>query len=402
MINKTNLLSFIKQILIYIATGMVCGVVGTLFSKGVTLVSTLRSNNPWLLYLLPLAGILSVALYQSLKVSGVGTNQVIASAQNKNLLSPKLAPAIFGASLLSHLCGASVGREGAALQLGGSSASFLSKRFHLNAQEEKILLYCGMAGVFSSVFGTPLAAAVFALEVVFVGKLFYKAIAPVFLTSLVSYFTATALGVHAEQFALTTTPQWSFTVVWKVLVLGLLTVAVSFLFCFSLKYTEKWVKALFKNPFVRAAVGGIVIIALTLAVGTRDYNGAGVGVIEAIFSHNQFEPFAFALKLLFTCLCVAAGFKGGEIVPTLFIGATFGALAGSLLGLPVAFAAAVCMISLFCGVTNCPLASILLAAELFSGKALGFIAIATLLCFCLSGKISLYTTQKARGFKNWF
>ncbi len=123
-------------------------------------------------------------------------------------------------------------------------------------------------------------------------------------------------------------------------------------------------------------------------------------IIEKIFNNNEFVSSAFAFKMLFTCVAVAAGFKGGEIVPTLFIGAAFGALAGTLLGLPAAFSAAVCMISLFCSVTNCPLASILLAAELFSGKGIGYISVAVIINYCLSGKISLYTAQKSVGFKN--
>ena len=400
---NTKKIAFVARFLIlYILMGAVCGAIGTLFSKGVLLATNLRRDNNWLLYLLPIAGIISVAVYKLLKVTDMGTNQVIKSTGRKNVLSCKLAPAVFCASLLSHLCGASVGREGAALQLGGSSALLLSKSLRLNRQEEKTLIYCGMAGVFAAVFGTPFTAAVFALEVVFVGHIYYKAILPVFITSFVSYYTASLLGAHAERFALSTVPTISFSVVWKVLLLSLLTVAISIIFCLLLEHFEKLFKKLFKNAFLRIAIGGAAVVLLTVAVGSYDYNGAGVDVIERIFNNNEFAPLAFVFKILFTCIAIGAGFKGGEIVPTLFIGATFGAVAGALLGLPVAFSAALCMTALFCGVTNCPLASILLAAELFSGKGIGYIFVAVVITYCLSGRISLYTAQKIDGFKARF
>lgn len=397
-----KIIKALKLFLIYILTGAVCGVLGTLFAKGVVFVTSLREDFSFLIFLLPLAGILSIAIYKWLNVTHMGTDDVIASAEGKNVLSPKLTPAVFLASLLSHLCGASVGREGAALQLGGSSATFLSRGLRLKENEEKTLIYCGMAGVFSSVFGTPLAAAVFALEIVFVGHICLKAVLPVFTTSFVSFFTAKLLGAHSERFVLSFVPDFSFSLLWKILLIGLLTALLGIIFCFSLRYSEKALEKMFKNPYLRIVTGSAAIILLTIALGTYDYNGAGVFVIERIFNESKFVSFAFALKLLFTVISVSAGFKGGEIVPTLFIGATFGAFIGTLLGLPAPFSAAICMCALFCAVTNCPLASILLAAELFSFNGVLYIALAVIVSFFLSGKISLYSTQKTSGFKNLF
>lgn len=395
-------ISVVKFFAICILLGIYCGIIGTLFSKSVILVTNMRQSTPWLLYFLPVAAILTVAIYKLLKVYGMGTNQVIAAANGENSLSPKLTPAIFFSALLSHLCGASVGREGAALQLGGGSAIFFGNGFKLREKQKQILVYCGMAGVFSSVFGTPLAAAVFALEVVFVGRMYFSAVIPSFVTSFASFFVARSLGAHAERFNLTEVPSVSFSALWKLLTLSLLTAALSAIFCFALLYSTKLFKKLLSNDYLRTAVGGAIIILLTLLVGVYDYNGAGINVIEKIFASNEFVPWAFALKILFTCIAVGSGFKGGEIVPTLFIGATFGAFVGMLLGLPVAFSATVGMIALFCGVTNCPFASILLAAELFSGKGIGYIAVAVIVSFCLSGKISLYPSQKSKGFKSLF
>jgi len=387
---------------LYLFLGVACGVLGTLFSKGVSYVTEIRLAKPYLLFFLPLAGLASVFLCRSLKVDGMGTNQVIKSTGRQNVLSPNLAPAVFFSSLLSHLCGASVGREGAALQLGGSSAVLLAKGFRVSRKTEKVLIYCGMAGVFSSVFGTPFAAAVFALEVVFVGHLYYHAIGPVWITSFVSFGTARLLGAHAERFALTEVPDGSISVLRNVILLSFATVLLGIVFCHALEFSEKLFEKRCKNPFLRIAVGGAAIVLLTVLAGTYDYNGAGIHVIERIFHSGEVAPGAFLWKLLFTCLAVGAGFKGGEIVPTLFIGAAFGALVGTRLGLPAACSAAISMIALFCGVTNCPLASVLLAAELFSGKGIGYILPSVVISYCLSGRISLYTAQKTSGFKNLF
>lgn len=394
-----KMLSGLKLLALYIITGAICGVIGALFSKCVGFVTNIRHDNAWLLYFLPIAGVISVAIYKWLKVTDMGTNQVIEATDGKNVLSWKLTPAVFFASVLSHLCGASVGREGAALQLGGSSAVFLSQKLKLNKEQEKVLVYCGMAGVFSSVFGTPLTAAVFALEVVFVGRIYLYALFPVFITSAASYFTAVLLGAHAERFNLSLVPTFNFSSLWRLLVLSVLTAVIGIIFCLLLKYSKKVFAKILKNAFLRIIVGGAAIVLLTLAVDSYDYNGAGINVIEKIFNNNEFVPLAFVFKILFTCIAIGSGFKGGEIVPTLFIGATFGAALGALLGLPVAFSAAICMVALFCNVTNCPVASVLLAVELFSGKGIGFAVIAVGISYCLSGKISLYSSQKIGGFK---
>lgn len=400
--NKNKIAFLFKNLIIYIILGVICGVLGTFFAKTISLVTLLRHENRWLLYFLPLAGVISVKIYKLLKVSGMGTDQVLEATEDGAKISYKLVPAIFLASTLSHLCGASVGREGAAIQLGGGTSKFFGKIFKLSENEEKILIYCGMAGVFSSVFGTPFAATFFALEVVVAGSIFFKGLIPAFITSIVSFCVAFLLGAHSERFYLSVVPEISFSVMWKLLVLCAFTALLGIAFCFGLKYSKKLFEKAFKNSFVRIAVGGIAIVILTFLVNSYDYNGAGVDVIERIFNENEFVPWAFLLKILFTIIAVGTGFKGGEIVPTLFIGATFGAFVGTLLGIPIAFSAAIGMIVLFCAVTNCPLASVMLAVELFSGKGIIYVIFAVVICYCISGKISLYPSQKAKGLKKLF
>jgi len=233
-----------------------------------------------------------------------------------------------------------------------------------------------------------------------VGSIHLKSVIPCFITAFTGYFTSRLIGAHPERFELLTVPQFSFEIAWKIVIITVLTAVLSIGFCHSLKFSSKFLRQLIKNPYIRIITGGAVILLLTAIIGNQDYNGAGIGVIEQIFNSFlnpnslSFKSEAFALKLLFTCISVAAGFKGGEIVPTLFIGSTFGALLAALLGLPIPFGAALGMILLFCGVTNCPLASLFLAVELFSGVGALYFIPTVALVFLLSGNISLYSEQR--------
>lgn len=390
----------IKLIGFGLLIGILGGVLGALFSKTLTLVTDFRSQNNWLVYFLPFAGLLSVAIYKFLKTTEMSTNTVIKSCKEENTISPALTPAIFICSAISHLFGASVGREGAALQLGGGLATILSKLFRLDDTDRQILTYCGMAGLFSAVFGTPIAAFVFALQIVYVWRINYKAILPCFITSFTAYITSVGLGTHPERFEFNSVSV-TFSVIFKTIIISIFSAFLAMLFCYSLKYTEKSFKRLFKNSFLRIAVGGIITVLLTIIVKSNDYNGAGVKIIEHIFTNGEFKPEAFILKLVFTCVAVGTGFKGGEIVPTLFIGATFGSLAASLLGIPVTLGAVIGMTALFGGVTNCPLAAIFLSLEMFSGKGLIYIVISAIISYLFSGRISLYSAQKVIDFKKF-
>ena len=402
MENKKVFKNTLKILLFSVLIGLSGGVLGTLFSKCIALVTGVRSNNSWLIYFLPIAGFLIVFIYDKLKVTGVGTNQVIKNCTGETKLSPLITPAIFVCSAISHLFGASVGREGAALQLGGGLTSLFERIFKLEDEETQILTYCGMAALFSAVFGTPIAAFIFALQIVFVWKIRFKAVVPTFVSSLIAYSFAVLLGSHPERFHIGNIPNFSGLLLLSVVSFSVLCGLVAMFFCYSIEWCEKLFKKLFKNAYLRVAAGGIVTVVLTLLVKCNDYNGAGVNIIEKIFEAGEFKPEAFFVKMVFTCIAVAAGYKGGEIVPTLFIGATFGALLASIVGLPVAFGAVIGMTALFCGVTNCPLAAIALSLEMFSGKCALYIIIASIISFFVSGNISLYSAQKPYSLKQFF
>ena len=375
-------------------TGLACALAGAAFTWCVAQATALRGAHPWLLYGMPLAGLVIVFSY---RVWGMendsGTNQIIASVRGETRPPVRLAPLIFLGSVLTHLTGGSAGREGAALQIGGSISAGIGRLLRLGERSVNTIIQCGMAGLFSALFGTPVTATVFALEVVNVGQFRYAALFPCLLSALIADAIPRSLGLPAEAYRLEGLPQMNPVSLLQCGGLALLAALVSIAFCVLMHGTGRLYKKYLPNQYLRVLAGAALVIALTLIEGSGDYNGAGGHIIELAVEGQIRVPWAFALKMLFTALTLGAGFRGGEIVPTLFIGSTFGCAAAPLLGLEPSFGAAVGMIALFCGVTNCPLASLFLAVELFGGGALPFFALACALAFLLSGRYSLYSSQ---------
>lgn len=390
---KPYVFSYLKWLVLSLTVGSVCGAVGAAFSLSVSYVTGLRGGARWLIFLLPIGGLISVVWYKLLRVSGVGTNRVFDAVSGKTAVPVLLAPAVFGGSVLTHLFGGSAGREGAALQLGGSVASLFGRVFGLDDKTRRVLTLCGMGAVFSAVFGTPIGACVFALEVVCVGSINLSAVFPALISSLCAYGVAALLGAEPERFAVTDMPATDMISFIKVTVIAVLAAALSVLFCKALHGGEKLLKKYIPNEYLRIFAGGVLLVLLTLLVGTRDYNGGGIDVISRVFETGEVRYEAFLLKMLFTVITVSAGYKGGEIIPTLFIGAMFGAALAAVLGLGVGLGAAVGMAALFCGVTNCPLATVFLCCEMFGAEGILFYALSAVTSFLLSGKASLYASQ---------
>lgn len=376
-----------------IPTGLICGLVGTLFHLSVERVTELRADQPWLLFLLPAAGLLITALYKATKCEGVGTNNVIRAVQSGEPVSILLVPAIFLGTVLTHLCGGSAGREGAALQMGGSIGYNIAKLFHFPDHDRRTATVCGMAAFFSALFGTPLAATLFAMMVEDVGLSFSVAFVPGFCAALLAYGISLACGIAPTRFALSAVPALGILPVLQVALLGVACAAVTRLFCLLLHAAEHQLPKRLPNPWVRVILGGVVVVALSYLMGVGRYNGAGMGVITAAVEQGQALPWDFICKILLTAITLASGFKGGEVVPSFYIGATFGCVFGPLLGLPAGFAAAVGLISVFCGATNTLIPSILLAYELFGGAGLELIALGCGVCYMLSGTHGLYSSQ---------
>ena len=276
--------------------------------------------------------------------------------------------------------------------LGGSVSGQVGRALHLENRDCRLMTMCGMAGAFSAIFGTPLAATIFTLEVVDVGSMQYAALLPCLVSALLGVFFSGQMGLSPEAFVLKAEVAATPPNLVRVIVLGALLAALSIFFCELLHAAPRVYAKLLPNPYLRVAVGGVLIAALTTLLGTTDYNGAGGAVIEAAMD-GEAVPYAFLLKMLFTALTLGAGFKGGEIVPIFFTGATFGCVAAPLLGLPPQLGAALGMVALFCGCTNSPLASICLAIEVFGGQCISLFALACAVSYMLSSYFSLYREQ---------
>ncbi len=383
----------LRRIFLAILTGIVVGLIGTLFVKGLGLANGLRTDYPQLILALPIAGIIIVFLYKICNYENdKGTNLVIATLHAKSQVPFRMAPLIFVSTIITHLFGGSAGREGAALQLGGSLGNQLGRWFRLDEDDTRLMVMCGMSAAFSSIFGTPLAAVIFVMEVSSVGMMHYAAFVPCMFASLVASGLATTLGVHPEAFVITETVKFAMVpALWMVL-LGILCALISMAFCHILHISGHLQKKHFKNPYIRIALAGIFIIALTVALQTDAYSGAGINLIEEAFV-GEAPKTAFFWKIIFTAITLGAGFKGGEIVPSFCIGATFGCLFGTLVGLPPALCAAVAMVSVFCGVTNCPISSLIIGFELFGFDSMKFLLIGVAISYMLSGYGGLYSEQ---------
>lgn len=383
--------ALLKWIVVGGLVGGVGGVVGALFHLGVNYATSVRLAHPWVLYLLPLGGLVIAGLYRLCKLEGKGTNAVIESVHFGSDVPVLLVPLIFVSTVITHLCGGSAGREGAALQIGGGIGYRTGRLLHLGEKDLPLATLCGMSGVFSALFGTPLTATVFALEVISVGVLYYAGLVPCITAAMTGYLISLLLGVPPTRFtvAMPALDAWTMLLV---LVLAILCALVSILFCRGLHITEHLAARLVKNSYLRAAAGGVVIIALTLLLGTTDYNGAGMDVIQRALN-GQANGWAWLLKLLFTAITIGCGFKGGEVVPSFFVGAAFGCWVGMLLGLPPAFAAAIGLVAVFCGAVNCPIASVVLSVEMFGAEGMLYFAMACAISYVLSGYCGLYSSQ---------
>lgn len=388
------LAAFLKWTVFAVLIGAICGLVGAAFHMTIEYVTELRLEHPWLLYLLPVFGLILVFSYRAChQINDRGTNQVIDAVTTPEKVTPQLAPLIFLASALTHLGGGSAGREGAALQIGSSLATTIGKFFHLKEQDLKTLTLCGMSAVFSSLFGTPLAAAVFSLEVISVGIMYYSALYPCILASITAYAVTGQMGIAIGTDLMTYTNTFAYATLFQVLIVAALTSVVSILFCVVTGHVHKWFHVYIKNDYLRIVVGAFLIIGLTLLFGTRIYNGVGMETILEMLGGAIAHPEMFLLKLLLTAVTIGCGFRGGEIVPCMFVGSTFGSFVSSLIGLDPGLGAAIGLIAMFCGCVNCPIASIILAMELFGGTQMMYFGLACAISYSLSGYFGVYTSQ---------
>lgn len=386
--------AFLAWLLLATVTGGLGGVAISLFRLFTIKVTLFRYAHGQIVFLLPLAGLLIVFIY---RVCGMennsGTNSVIRAARNEEKVPLLLAPLIFIATVLTHMFGGSVGRTGAALQIGGSIGEFTKKILRPGEKESGIIIMCCMSAVFSALFGTPLAATFFALEVITVGVIRYSAFIPCLLSAVLAYKISLLFGLSPGAYALSFVPDLTMGTFFKTIAIAAICGGVSIVFCVGIYGTEKLMKKLFKSPYLRIFAGGVLIAGLTALLGTQDYNGIGTQVISDAIEKGRAVPYAFALKFLFTIITIGAGFKGGEILPSMFIGATLGCVLSKIFGMDPGFAAALGMISMFCGVVNCPVASVFFGIELMGTSGVVLFGTAAAVSYVMSGYYGLYGSQ---------
>lgn len=372
--------------------GVCCGYAGAAFVLALRQVTALRLAQPWLLWLLPAAGLAIVAIYKLTGTEGRSVNDVIDAVHRGSGVSILLLPAVFIGTLLTHLCGGSAGREGAALQMGGVIGGKVGRMCHLDPPDLRVATIAGMAAFFAALFGTPLTAALFASAIVGVDTYYHAAYFPTVTASLIACWISVSTGVVPTYFHVTVPPIEAGMMV-RIAGLAFACALVSILFCYAMGGGRLLLERCLPNPWIRVVVGGCAVIALTLLCGTRDYNGAGIEIIAAAVQRGQTRPLAFLMKILFTAVTLGAGYKGGEVVPSFFVGATFGCLAAPFLGIPAGFGAAVGLVCVFCGVTNSPIPAVVLAAEIFDGRGILYFALACGVANFFSGYGGLYSSQ---------
>lgn len=375
--------------------GLCAGSASAAFLLSLDFATQTRLEQPWLLYLLPLAGLLMGLLYHYWgQDSDRGNNLILEEIHNPRAgVSGRMAPLILVSTVGTHLCGGSAGREGTAVQMGGSLAGWLGRRLGLDRFHTRLLLMAGISGGFGSVFGTPLAGMVFGLEVLAIGRLRYDGLIPCLVASVVGDWTCTAWGVEHTHYVAPAALEVDALLVAKVLLAALAFALVSVLFAETTHFLHGAFKHVLPWAPARPVVGGLVIIALVWVLDTRDYLGLGIPLIFQSFQPEGVAAWAFFWKLVFTAVTLGAGFRGGEVTPLFFIGAALGCTLGTLLGVPHDFMAALGFVAVFAAAANTPLACTLMGIELFGSQIAVFLAIACCSAYLWSGHRGIYLSQ---------
>lgn len=397
----------LKWLLILLPMAALVGSACALFLWSLDVVTQLRGQYTWLLFLLPVAGVAIGFVYHWIGRSVEGGNNLLLDQIHTpgGGVPRRMAPLILFGTVVTHLFGGSAGREGTAIQMGGSIASGCGRLAHLKPTETRILLMAGVAAGFGAVFGTPLAGAVFALEVLMIGSVKYEALLPCFIAAVVADWTCQAWNIHHTLYHIAFAGNSIFTLNWllfgKVIIAAAAFGLTSAFFSESSHRLNSFFKTLCPYAPIRPAIGGALVIGLVYLVGTRDYLGLGVNTpdftgvsIVHFFTQTTIHPWAWWWKIVFTVLTLSCGFKGGEVTPLFFIGAAFGNVLAGLLNAPTDLFAALGFVAVFAGATNTPLACTIMGFELFGATYGVYIAAACFLAYVFSGHSGIYLSQR--------
>ena len=383
-----------KWFLLAILVGVLAGSASAFFLVSLNWVTEWRETHPWIIWLLPIGGFIVGAAYYYWGQDVVkGNNQLIEEFHSPSQVIPlKMAPLVLFGTLVTHLFGGSAGREGTAVQMGGAIADQFTKLFRFSNDDRRILIIIGISAGFASVFGTPLAGSIFALEVLIVGRMRYEALLPSLLTALVADYTCHAWQIAHTHYSIPVVPAMHVdSLLWTLAVGGIFGLT-AFAFSKTVHLWADFFKRSIAYPPLRPVVGGAILAVCILLLGTTRHIGLGIPTIVASFK----EPLAhydFVLKLLFTTFTLGAGFKGCEVTPLFFIGATLGNALVAFVPLPMALLAGMGFVSVFAGATNTPIACTLMGMELFGAECGIFIAPSSVVAYLFSGHSSIYSAQ---------
>lgn len=385
----------IKWILITGVLSLLIGSVTAFFLTGLTWVSKQQSAYSWLFYLLPFGGALISFFYKKMGKNAIqGNNLVIEQANGADEHIPlRLVPLTLFGTLMTHLLGGSAGREGTAVQMGGSIAEHVGQLLHLNKASRKIVIICGISGGFSAVFGTPLAGTVFGLEVLALGLIRHEALLPSFFSAYFSNLVVKGYGVSHIKYTMALAPAESSSLFFKLLVAGALFGLTGLIFSRSIVVIKKWYTKWMPEPVIRTFIGGTVVVLLALIINNRSYLGLSLPLLDQAFS-GEAHPFDFLGKLVFTVFTLGSGYQGGEVTPLFVIGATLGSSLASLLYLPVGFLAGLGFIGVFTGATNTPIACFIMGIELFGSENAIYLFLICVISYICSGNSGIYSAQK--------
>lgn len=392
----------LKVISVSLCCAVVMGIISFVFLKMLGLSSVFREFFPYCIWFLPLSGMLTAFVYKRYGgESSKGNNLIIQSANEGVKVPKRLAFLTFIFTLLTHFSGGSAGREGTAVQIGGTLTSNVADKLGFKNEDRKIIILSGLSAAFGSVFGTPLAGAFFGMEVCCIGQLSVSAVIPCFLSSYLANAVTLLLGATHEVHKISAIPSLDIKSVLVFISASILFGLIGKLFALGVKYLKLLYAKIFKNTVLSALIGSVIVVLLIVLLNLNEYEGLSTWQQTTAFEGNA-NWYDMPVKFILTTLTLGAGFQGGEVTPLFDIGASFGGWYANMFGIEPSFLAAIGLICVFGSAANTPITTIMLGTELFGAEAVPYFVFASLISFIASGKSGIYSAQERKLSKNIF